>query len=87
MFRETNFHREVLIYGDIIVLLQPQFVVPKDGLCFKKSTTKLSLLCFLSIHSKFQPTADQMPKTKPEFSNQGEVFHSLHQPLIFWPSF
>lgn len=33
MFRETDFHCEVLIYGDIIVLLQPQFVVPRDGLC------------------------------------------------------
>lgn len=36
MFRETDFHCEVLIYGDIIVLLQPQFVVPKDGLCERK---------------------------------------------------
>lgn len=36
MFRETNFHCEVLIYSDIIVLLQSQFVVPKDGLCERK---------------------------------------------------
>lgn len=31
MFRETDFSWEVLVYDDVVVMLQLQFIVPEEG--------------------------------------------------------
>lgn len=60
MFRETDFPREVLVDDNIIVLLQPQFIVPeKDagGLYERKALklgSELHILClFVSVQTFF----------------------------------